>query len=161
MALEIDKKKSSNFKRLYRGAFVYTSNGDHYTEETFEVFKEKKDLNLHYDSESLTRVTTGEMLKIKVNFVVNKEWNPVEVNINKTLGPNSVDEIFTYNARKNTLRYSFRSLHDKKDEEISTPPKFHILTPATASSMLFINSKKIDQTSKNYFHMVYSPNMWR
>jgi hypothetical protein len=153
-----EKNKSSDFKRLYRGAYEYFSNGNNYMEEKFEVFKEKKTLENHYEAELLTRVSTGEVLKVLVSYVINKEWIPQSVMITRTLGNNYVKERFTYTQRRNSLRYSYESPHNKKDEVIITPPKFTIQTPSTACSMTFISSKKIDQTAENFYYTFVSPN---
>lgn len=157
----IDKNKSGQFNRLYRGAYNYYHDSVPYTEETFQVFREKKELRFHYDSEVITRVASGEILKINVNYVITKDWLPNFVQISKSLGTNYVVEKFSYNPRKNFLRYTFESTHDKKDDTFTTPPRFSIQTPSVASSMIFLNSKKIDQTARNYFHVFYSQNEWR
>lgn len=153
-----EKNKSSDFKRLYRGAYEYISDGNNYMEEKFEVFKEKKTLENHYEAELLTRVSTGEVLKVLVSFVINKEWLPQSVMITRTLGSNYVKERFTYTQRRNSLRYSYESPHNIKEETLITPPKFTIQTPSTACSMTFISSKKIDQTAENFYYAYVSPN---
>ncbi len=157
MSIE-EKSKSSEFKRLYRGAFEYVANGNIYTEEKFEIFKEKKTLENHYESELLTRVSTGEVLKIEVSFVINKEWIPLSIIINRTLGSNYIKERFSYTPRRNALYYTYDSPHNKKEETIITPPKFHIQTPAAVCCMTFIPSKKIDQTAENFYYTYVSPN---
>lgn len=157
MSIE-EKQKNSDFKRLYRGAYDYVSNGESYTEEKFEVFKEKRTFENHYESEILTRISTGQIFKVSVSFVVNKAWLPQSIIINRTLGNNFVKEHFDYNTRRNSLRYTYESPHTKNSEKIITPPRFTIQSPAAACSMSFISSKKIDQTAENFYYTFISPN---
>lgn len=152
------KQDNSDFKRLYRGAFDYVSDGKSYTEEKFEIFKDKKTMDNHYEAEIVTRVSTGQILNVEVSFIINKSWIPQDIIIKSTLGTNFVNQRFTCDQRRNTMRYLYESPHSKKDETIITPPKFHIQTPAASCSMTFIPSKKIDQTVENFYYTYVSPN---
>jgi hypothetical protein len=44
--------------------------------------------------------------------------------------------------------------------EIATAPKYHITTPAAASSLLFLRSKKFDPNAKNSFNIMVGFNQW-
>ena len=160
MTLKLDKNKSSNFFRLFRGAYRYVHDSEQYCEENFEIFKEKKELNTHYNSEIMGRVSTGQLLKVSTEVIVNRGWIPQKVVIERSLGQNSSKETYRYNQRENLLTYKFESPHQKEMEELSTPPKFYIQTPAASSSMLFIGSKKIDQTAENHFLVYQGEDQW-
>ncbi len=53
---------TSKLKKIFRGAYNYYRDGQVYSEETFEVFKDTKELNIVFQSQIWARVTTGELL---------------------------------------------------------------------------------------------------
>lgn len=147
--------------KIYRGAFTYIYNDNSYAEENFDVYKDKKDQSYHYISEAVVKVTTGEVLNLHVEYIVNKEYIPQKVLIEKIMGKETTRETYEYIPRKNHLVYKFtNSKGDEHMEEISTAPKYHIATPTTASSMIFLRSKKFDANGKNSFNLLVGFNKW-
>jgi hypothetical protein len=147
--------------KIYRGAFAYFRNDSLYAEEVFDVYKDKKEQNYHYLSQTIIKVSTGEILKIHVEYNVNAEYIPQMVVIEKNMGKESTSETYEYSAKRNHLIYKFtNSKGDEHIEEISTAPKYHIATPTTASSMLFLRSKKLDASGKNTFNILTCFNQW-
>jgi hypothetical protein len=154
-----DKAKRKGNK-IYRGAYNYMRNGNIYCEETFEVFKEKNDTGMLFQSQLISRVATGELLNITVDYKVNKDYLPTMVMVNKVLGNENVVEIYNFNTKKNTIKYSFESTEEKKSIELNTSPKFFISTPSISTSMLYLRSKKFDGTAKNFYSVLSSGNQW-
>jgi hypothetical protein len=161
MQLWTSKNYHKNDK-IFRGCFLYYRNENQYAEENFDVYRDKKDQSLQYISESSIRVSTGEILNIHVEYVVNKEFIPTYVMIEKVMGKDHGKELYEFNTRKNYIGYTFSSSknEDKITAEIQTAPKFHITTPTTASAMLFLRSKKFDTNGKNSFNVLISHNQW-
>ena len=155
---------SKNYRkedRLFRGAFSYIRNETSYAEETFDVYRDRKDQNFHYVSEAIVKVTTGEILNLHVEYIINKEYTPQYVAIHKFMGKETTTEIYEYNLKRNHIVYNFNnSKGDEHIHEISTAPKFHITTPTAASSMLFLRSKKFDASGKNSFNILIGSNVW-
>jgi len=147
-------------KKLYRGAYHYLKETNSYADETFEVFQDLKDLSLSFQSEINCRVATGEILKININYIVSKNYTPKAATIIKELGTEKVVEQFTNDKAKNILYYKFKNESKIYETNIKTPIKFHIITPAAVSSLLFILSKKFDFTSKNLYTGITSINQW-
>ncbi len=147
---------------LLKGSYDYRNNDNIYCQEKFQVQRNLSELTTEFVSESLSRVSTGEMLKIKVNYTIGKDWIPKSVMIDRSLGINHVIETFECNQRTNKLQYTFMDIAEKKvDEyETSTPPRFHISTPTVASGFLFIMSKKFDNTGDNNYTLIGSSNRW-
>lgn len=147
--------------KIYRGAFNYFRNENSYAEEMFDVYRDKKEQSYHYISEAVVKVTTGEILNLHVEYIVNKDYIPTFVAIEKVMGKESTREVYEYNSRKNLIVYRFtNSKGDEHVDEISTTPKYHITTPTTASSMLFLRSKKFDASGKNAFNLLTAINQW-
>lgn len=148
--------------KIYRGAFTYHKNESMYADEIFDVYRDKKDQSFHYISEAIVRVTTGEILNLHVEYIVNKEYIPTYVMVEKLMGKEVSREKYEYNSRRNHLLYTFTSSKTEEvfSNEIMTAPKFHIATPTAASSMLFMRSKKFDSTGKNSFNILVGHNQW-
>lgn len=154
-----DKAKRKGNK-IYRGAYKYLRNANIYCEETFEVFKEKNDSGMLFSSQLISRVSTGELLNITVDYKVNKDYIPTLVVINKILGNENVVETFSFNHKKNKITYTFEASDESKVVELNTTPKFFISTPSVCTSMLYLRSKKFDPTSKNLYNVLSSSNQW-
>ncbi|MGZ3806704.1 MAG: hypothetical protein ACXVCE_01360 [Bacteriovorax sp.] len=147
--------------KIYRGAFNYFRNENGYAEEIFDVYRDKKEQSYHYVSEAVVKVTTGEVLNLHVEYVVNKDYLPVYVAIEKLMDKESTREVYEYMPKRNHLVYKFtNSKGDEHSEEIATAPKYHITTPTAASSMLFLRSKKFDASGKNAFNILVGFNQW-
>jgi hypothetical protein len=156
----MEESLKSRYK-VFRGAYNYLRNGNIFSEETFEVFKERKEGTYTFEAEMHSRLATGQLLTIKVVYNVNKDYVPTFVLVEKYLGEDITKEIWTYDQRKTKLYYSFLDKNGEKTEvELSTSPKFHIATPCTCPSMLFLRSKKFDATGKNIYQVWASRNKW-
>ena len=160
MQLWTSKNYHKNDK-IYRGSFLYFRNDSQYAEENFDVYREKKDQTMHYISEATIRVSTGEILNLHVEYIVNKDFIPTYVMIEKIMGKDISKELYEYNVKKNYISYTLASTKtDPIKAEIATAPKFHITTPTAASSILFLKSKKFDANGKNSFNVLVSHNQW-
>lgn len=153
-------KPTSTCEKFYRGAYNYIKNEVKYSEEFFEVYKDRKTNGFHFLSQIHSRVATGELLMIHVHYHVNKDYIPVHVEIKRSLGEESVREVFDYNPRKGNMTYFFLSEDEEIQKEFNAPPKFHIATPTVASSNLYLRSKKFDSTAKNHYSFYCSTNQW-
>lgn len=147
--------------KIFRGSFNYFRNENSYAEESFDIYLDKREKSFHYISETVVRVTTGEILNIHVEYIVNKEYIPTYVGIEKLMGKESTKETYEYSTKRNYIIYTYiNSKGDKHVDEIATAPKYHITTPTAASSMLFIRSKKFDASGKNSFNILSANNHW-
>lgn len=153
-------KPTTTCEKLYCGAYNYIKNESLYSEESFEVYKDRKDGAFYFLSQIYSRVATGELLMIDVHYHVNKDYVPVHVQIKRALGEEVVREVFAYDLRKGVMTYLFVSDSEEVKEEFNAPPKFHITTPTVASSNLYLRSKKFDSTAKNYYSFYCSTNQW-
>ena len=147
-------------EKILRGAYTYSRNKNVYCEEQFELYREKKTLSYCFYTEMLSRVSTGELLSIKIKYRFNNDYIPLYVNIDRTLGNQNVVENYTFDPKVTSIKYTFTNEESEEVRHISTNPKFYITTPSTASSMICLRSKKIDTSGKNYYSFCTSKNMW-
>lgn len=159
----MDRIKSMKFQgdKIYRGAYSYLRNKNVYSEEQFEVYKNKQDLSMKFFIDTHSRVITGELLTISIDYFVSKDFIPQEVKISRTLGEQTVVEKYIHTPQKNSLTYSFDSGEEIIEKTILTAPIFHICVPAVATSMLYLKSKKEDTTGKNTYTVLQSYNQWQ
>lgn len=152
--------KKNKGEKIFRGAYSYLRNKNIYSEENFEVFRDKKEMTFLFASELVSRVSTGELLTINVDYTINKEYIPQKVVIDRKLGERKILEVWMFDSQRTRINYTFINEDGEVDIEVSTQPKFSIATPALAPSMLFLRSKKFDATSNNFFSIVGSRNLW-
>jgi len=148
----------STGKKIFRGAFNYFRGNYLFGEESFEVFKDEKDMSLTFVSELLSRAQTGELLKINCTYTMNKDFNPSHVLIQRTLGTKTATEEFT--IKSNNMKYFLRSGDDVVERDLTTPPKFFIAAPVTGGSLMFIPQKKMDASNKTFYTIFVSHNTW-
>ncbi len=147
-------------EKILRGAYTYSRNKNIYSEEQFELYREKKTLSYCFYSEMLSRVATGELLTIRVKYRFNNDYIPLLVDISRSLGGQDVSEKYTFDPKLTLINYTFTNEDGQETASISTNPKFYITSPSTASSMLSLRSKKVDASGKNFYTFLTSKNMW-
>ncbi|WP_157679740.1 hypothetical protein [Bacteriovorax sp. DB6_IX] len=149
-------------EKIFRGAYTYMRNTNIYSEESFEVFRDKKEMTYTFVSELISRVSTGELLNINTIYKINKDYTPLYVDINRSLGNSAVNEKYEFDMRRTRINYTFTNNDGERHNcELTTNPKFFITTSASCSSMLYLRSKKFDNTGKNYYTIFTSNNHWQ
>ncbi|CAM9906760.1 unnamed protein product [Chrysoparadoxa australica] len=154
-------KRRPRGEKVYRGAYNYYKGDSLYAEEEFEVYKDRKELGMTFFAELHSRVATGELLTVYVDYVVTKEYIPQKLVIERTLGNLIIKEFYDFNPRQSCVDYIFLSKEGQKHARISVPPKFAIMTPTASTSMLFIKTKKEDTTTRNFYPVLTSTNLWK
>jgi len=147
--------------KVFSGAYKYISNNDVYCEEEFEIGRNNKELNFTFSSDVHSRTSTGELLKIHVDYIVNKNYIPLLVKITKELGNKKCLEQYSLDYKTNMVKYHFNNYEDPiQTVDFSVPGRFHIATPATCCSVIFVLAKKLSQTGKTTYISFRSPNHW-
>jgi hypothetical protein len=144
---------------ILRGEYEYLSHKKVYSQENFFVLKNAKDSSLIFDSEVLTRLDSGEFLKVYLTYQVNKTWVPIDVFIEKKVGKQVSQEKYKMDIKKNVLTYQFIMNNEIKECRLQVPPKYQIATYNSVTSFLFISSKKYDPTGKNYHNILVTNNL--
>lgn len=146
--------------KILRGSYNYFRSNNIYSEETFEVYRDRQDFSMSYFADIHSRVATGELLTVNVDVKLNKEFIPTNVKVVRALGKDHATETYTYQKNTSTVLYTFETEDENVEEQIPISSKFHIATPAACSSMVFLKSKKEDTTSKNLYHLIQTDNKW-
>lgn len=148
-------------EKLLEGKYNYFQNGTHYCEEHFKVFREERKRGaFHFQAELLSRVHTGEFLKVYVDYQLAHNFEPMNVKIRRSLGGMKSLERYNVDLKDKKLRYSFSGPKGSKELEDSIGGRAHIVTPAFCSSMLMTEAHKIDPVHRTAYEVLGSANVW-
>lgn len=160
-------EKVEKTQKMFEGSYEYLNKNVTYSQEDFVVFRSEDGKSVIYRSEQLTRVGTGEFLKINTDYVVNGKYNPTKVTVVKSLGMDIATERYIINYEKNLMNYLFVSensadedAYSEKEIEVNLPNKFHLVTPSFTSSMVFTHANKFSTIGRNPFIMVRTHSDW-
>lgn len=152
---------------LFEGTYEYLNKNMAYSQEEFLVFRSEDRKRVIYRSEQLTRVGTGEFLKINTEYIVNTKYQPLDVTVVKSLGMDTVTERYVFTPEKNLMNYTFMSENSSNEDsyqeyelEVNVPNKFHLTTPSFTSSIIFTFANKFSSVGRNLFILVKSHSDW-
>lgn len=155
------KKHMATTTQIFEGKYLYKEDGRQYSEEDFTVFKEDRAQgNYIFNSEILSRVSTGEFLKIKVRFECAHNFEPVKVMIMRFMGEKKSNETYTIDKNRN-VHYTFMDTEQEVHEyrkQIMT--RFHIATPTIVTSALMTQAKKVDPVQRTPYLILTSSNLF-
>jgi hypothetical protein len=148
-------------EKILEGKYNYFSGGSIYTEENFRVEREgSRKGNLTFYSEVLSRVKTGEFLKIYIEYEVTSSFDPVNVSVVRQLGPKESKENFQYDHKSKAITYIFETEGKKKIFEKIITALPHVAAPCFLTTMIMVNQKKIDPVQRTSYTVLTSKNIW-
>ncbi|MBT3982636.1 MAG: hypothetical protein HOE90_14855 [Bacteriovoracaceae bacterium] len=146
---------------IYRGSFNYINDGVSYTQENFEIFHSESSGGLLLKSETLSRASTGDFLKINIQYLVNKKFLPVNVKVEKNLGTLKVTETYISQYKEQSINYHFQNDRGQDIKKvIATPSNYQIATPSVCFSLMFTKSRKPDLNVRTRYILLSSENTW-
>lgn len=148
-------------EKLFEGKYNYLQQGKVYTEENFTVLKEDKMQGGYtYTAEVLSRVRTGEFLKIYVEAEFAHNFDPLAYRVRRNLGDKESLEEFYINQKDKNYIYTFEGFGGKHQFERIVNGKPHIASPCFVLSTVMINSKKLDPVHRTTYSVITSNNVW-
>ncbi len=85
---------SINAEILLEGSYLYFNKDHNYSQENFKFVQFPESQMFHIYSEILSRIETGEFLKMMIRFEMNYHYQPLFVRIEKSLGNRYCQEVF-------------------------------------------------------------------
>lgn len=147
--------------KIWEGKYLYLKNGQQYSEENFIVLREDARSPSHkIESEILSRVSTGEFLKINVEYVLNSQFEPSLVKIHRSLGGNESFETFLINHTERKIDYEHKNKLQTNSIEIMPNGRFQITTPSFATTLLCTLARKVDPVQRTPYSLIVSDNVW-
>ena len=148
-------------EKLFEGKYIYTAKGKEYSQEDFSVLREDKlQGNFFYQAEVLSRMSTGEFLRIDVKAEFSNEFEPLEYSIVRSLGAKESQETFSINQKNKLVSYLFEGSGDTNRFEKIVNSKPHIASPCFSMSTVMINAKRLDPVQRTPYTVITSDNVW-
>jgi hypothetical protein len=151
---------SKNVEIILEGTYQYFEKDVNFSHENFKLVHDKDEQAYHIYAEVLSRIETGEFLKILVRYEMNTQFLPKFVRIEKSIGNKYAEETFDLDATNLELTYSFKSSHMSQEFKRAISAKHYITSPAISTSAIFTLSKKFDATGRTPVIFVGSDNEW-
>jgi hypothetical protein len=149
-----------NINILLEGSYFYFEKGSNYSQENFKLIQQLENKNYQVISEVLSRIETGEFLKINVLYEMNPQFLPLHVRIEKSIGNNYALEDFKCDHHAGQLHYLFQNGTPQQEFHRPITSRHYLAAPSFASSCLFSLSKKFDATGRTPVNFISSGNDW-
>lgn len=146
-------------KKIISGKYELFAEGVQYAEESFEILTNTETKSLLYKAYLSTRSSTGELLKIFIDYELTENFYTREVKIKKNAGKWTTEEEFNFDPKDNLLHYRFKSDGVEEKEERAIVKRFFIQTPSVLCSALFATAKKVESSARNPAVLIKSPNI--
>lgn len=148
-------------EKILEGKFLYFKDGNQYSEEFFTLEREDKtNGNFTFSSEILSRVQTGEFLKIYTDYELTSKMDPLNAKVTRSLGKNKSTERYYIDQKDKIVTYTFDGRDGYNDFEKIVNGKFHIATPSFCTSALMTLMRKIDPVQRTPYLVLSSQNIW-
>lgn len=151
---------TTNTEILIEGSYLYYQKEVNYSQENFKLVKFTDSHTYHIYSEILSRIESGEFLKIMVRYEMDNHFHPVFVRVEKSLGNKYCQEVFKFDPVAQELHYTFQNPNTTQDFKRPLAAKHYITTPAFATSSIFSLTKKFDATGRTAVSFMSSRNDW-
>ncbi|MFL5784221.1 MAG: hypothetical protein ACJ76H_06420 [Bacteriovoracaceae bacterium] len=149
-----------NINILLEGSYFYFEKGINYSQENFKLVQQIENKNYQVISEVLSRIETGEFLKINVLYEMTPQFLPLHVRIEKSIGNNYALEDFKCDHHAGQLHYLFQNATSQQEFHRPITSRHYLSAPSFASSCLFSLSKKFDATGRTPVNFISSGNDW-
>lgn len=145
---------------LFEGSYLYYDKDHNYSQENFKFVQFQDTQTYHINSEILSRIETGEFLKLIVRYEMNQHFHPVFVRVEKSLGNKYAQETFKVDLSTQELLYTFQNSKTSQDFKRSFNAKHYLTSPSFATSAIFSLSRKFDPTGRTPVTFLSSHNEW-
>jgi len=150
----------TNAQIVLEGSYLYYQKEVNYSQEIFKLVHFPEAQNYHIYAEILSRIETGEFLKIMVHYEMSEHFHPTFIRIEKSLGNRYAQEVFKFDVGAQELKYTFQNSKGSKDLTRPLSAKHYMSLPAFATSAIFTLSKKLDATGRTPVALIGSSNEW-
>lgn len=151
---------ATNAEIILEGSYLYYQNNTNYSQENFKLVHLGDSNAYHIYAEILSRIETGEFLKILVRFEMNQHFHPNFVRIEKSLGSRYAQEIFQHDLNEQQLKYTFQDSKSSQDFTRPASAAHHITSPAFSTAAIFTLTKRFDVTGRTPVTFISSSNEW-
>lgn len=145
---------------ILEGSYNYSQKDQNFSQENFKLVHLPDAQSYHIYAEILSRIETGEFLKILVRFEMNAHFVPVFVRIEKSIGNKYAQEIFKLDPQNMELHYTFQTSQGSNEFKRGVSAKHYLTSPAVSTAAIFTLSRKFDATGRTPIIILSSENEW-
>lgn len=145
---------------LLEGSYSYISGTDQYCQENFKFIQNLETQAYQVQAEILSRIESGEFLKILVTMDLNQTMLPIQSKTERFLGKHYTQEIFRLDTSAHELHYSFQTAEGIEEHSSPFNLKHFLTSPAFSTSCFFLLNKKLDATGRTPVTLVSTENAW-
>jgi hypothetical protein len=149
-----------NAEILLEGSYLYYQKDVNYSQENFKLVYLAETQHYHVYAEILSRLETGEFLKILVRYEMNQHFTPHYVRVEKSIGNKYALESYKVDPANQELQYTFQNSQVTQDYKKSFNIKHYLSSPAISTMAMFSLTKKFDATGRTAFVLLSSDNDW-
>lgn len=151
---------SQNAEILLEGSYLYYQKEVNYSQENFKLVLFPETQSYHVYAEVLSRIETGEFLKIIVRYEMNNHFTPLFCRIEKSIGNKYAQEVYKVDTANQELHYTFQNSQTTQEFTRPFSAKHYLTSPAVSTSALFTLSRKFDATGRTPVVLMSSSNDW-
>lgn len=151
---------TQNAEILLEGSYLYYEKEVNYSQENFKFVSYSEGQSYHIYSEILSRIQTGEFLKILVRVEMNNNLIPLLVRTERSIGNKYAQELYVADTTNQELRYTFQTSNSSQEFIRPFSSKHYLTSPAACSAALFTLSRKFDATGRTPVVLISSENDW-
>jgi hypothetical protein len=151
---------STKAEILLEGSYLYYQKDVNYSQENFKLVQLLDQPQFHVYAEILSRIETGEFLKLTVRYEMNQNFYPVFVRIEKSIGNKYVQEVYKFDAQNQELHYTFQTPKETREFKKPHSSKHYIVCPAFSTAAMFTHTRKFDATGRTPVFLVSASNDW-
>lgn len=151
---------TQNAEILLEGSYLYFDKEVNYSQENFKLVHLSEFQSYHIYAEILSRIETGEFLKILIRYEMNQHYVPLKVRIEKSIGNKYAQELYQIDPSTQELQYTFQNAQMTQEFTRVISSKHYLTSPAVCTSAIFSLSKKFDATGRTPIVLISSDNDW-
>jgi hypothetical protein len=145
---------------LLEGSYLYYKNEVNFSQENFKLVQLPEQGQFHVYAEILSRLETGDFLKLLIRYEMTNQFIPYFVSIQKSVGNKSAKETYKCDHHTQELRYSFETPDSTQELKKSHNSKHYLTSPAFSTAAMWTLSKKMDATGRTALTVMSSSNEW-
>lgn len=145
---------------LLEGSYVYFNKDVNYSQENFKLAYSAEEQIYQFYAEILSRIETGEFLKILVRYEMNSHFVPFQSRIERSIGNKYAMESYKIDLTNFEMRYNFNDGKNSQDFVRGISAKHYLTSPAVCTSAVFTLTKKFDATGRTPVTILSSENDW-
>jgi hypothetical protein len=151
---------TQNAEIFLEGSYLYYQKDVNYSQENFKLVHLPDAQSYHFYAEILSRIETGEFLKILVRYEMNSHFIPLFVRIEKSIGNRYALETYKVDVTNMQLYYTFQDSRTTQEFKRTVSAKHYLTSPAVCTSAVFTLTRKFDATGRTPVVLVSTDNEW-